>query len=182
MLDELMNLIKEATGNAVNNAADVPNEHTDAIAQEASHSIVSELQGALSGGGLSSVLGMLTGKDNNVAGNSVTQSILGNLTNKLTEKFGLSPETASSLGASIVPSVLSKLTGKINDPNDSSVDLQSTVNTLTDGKTSGLNINSLLDKNGDGHVDLSDAISALTGGSNAAGGGILNKLKGLFGA
>lgn len=180
MLDELMNLVKEATGNAVNNAPDVSNEHSDAIAQEATHSIMDELKGAISGGGLSSVVNMLRGNETNAAGNSTTQNILGNLTSKLTEKFGLSPDTAQSLGSSIIPSVLGKLTGKINDPNDSSVNLDSAIGSLTGGKLS--NISSMLDKNGDGKVDLSDAMSLLGGNSSnsSEGGGLLNKLKNLF--
>ncbi len=180
MLEELMNLVKEATGNAVNNAPDVSNEHSDAIAQEATHSIMDELKGAISGGGLSNVVNMLRGNETDVAGNPTTQNMLGNLTSKLTEKFGLSQDAAQSLGSSIIPSVMSKLTGKINDPNDNSLNLDSAIGSLTGGKLS--NITSMLDKNGDGKVDLSDAMSLLGGSNNTSkGGGIMGKLKGLFG-
>lgn len=190
MLDEIVNLVKQVTGEAVQNHQDVPNEQADAIAQEASHSIIGELQSGLSGGGLSGVLGMLGGKDANVASSPTTQNMLGSLTSKLTEKFGLSPSTASSLGASIIPGVLSKLTGKINDPNDNSFDLQGIVNQLTGGKSAGLDIKSLLDRNGDGEINLSDAMSmfgggganaAATDGQSSSGGGILDKLKGMLG-
>lgn len=191
MLDEIVNLVKQATGEAVQNNQEVPNEHTDAIAEEASHSIIGELESGLKGGGLSSVLGMLGGKQTDVEGNPATQNMLSSLTSKLTEKFGLSPATASSLGSSIIPNVLSKLTGKINDPNDSSLDLQGVVNQLTGGKTAGLDVKSLLDRNGDGEINLSDAMSLFGGGNategaagdaDASGGaGILGKLKGMFG-
>ena len=188
MLDEIVNLIKNATGEAVQANQDVPNEKAGAIAEEASHSILGDLENGLKGGGVSDILGMLSGKKTDVAGNATTQQMSGNLTSKLTEKLGLSPSAASSLGASIIPSVLSKLTGKINDPNDSSLDLQGIVNQLTGGKTAGIDLKSMLDKNGDGEINLGDAMSLFTGGSsNAAGqpesgGGILGKLKGMFGA
>lgn len=189
MLDEIVNLIKKATGEAVQSNQDVPNEKTDAIAQEASHSILGELESGLKGGGLTNILGMLSGKQADVEGNPATQQMMGNLTGKLTEKFGLSPSTAQSLGASIIPSVLSKLAGKINDPNDKSIDLQGVLSQLTGGKTAGLDIKSLLDRNGDGEINLSDAMSLFGGGGAAQnpgeekseGGGILGKLKGMFG-
>jgi len=188
MLDEIVNLIKKATGDAVQANQDVPNEKADAIAEEASHSILGDLENGLKGGGISDILGMLSGKKTDVAGNATTQQMSGNLTSKLTEKFGLNPSTAGSLGASIIPSVLSKLTGKINDPNDSSLDLQGIVNQLTGGKTAGIDLKSMLDRNGDGEINLGDAMSIFTGGNNGTAaseqegsGGILGKLKGMFG-
>ena len=188
MLDEIVNLIKKATGEAVQANQDVPNEKTDAIAEEASHSILGDLENGLKGGGLSDILGMLSGKQTDVTGNATSQQMSGNFASKLTEKLGLSPAAASSLGASIIPSVLSKLTGKVNDPNDSSLDLQGVVNQLTGGKTAGVDIKSMLDKNGDGQINLEDAMALFSGNSNNAaagqqsGGGILGKLKGMFGA
>lgn len=188
MLDQIVNLVKQATNEAVQKNPEVPNEQSDAIAQEASHSIIGELESGLKGGGLSGILGMLGGKDTNIEANPATQNMQGNLAGKLTEKFGLNQGTAQSLGGSIVPSVLSKLTGKINDPNDSSFDLQGIVNQLTGGKSAGLDVKSLLDRNGDGSVNLSDAMSMFGGGDkNAAdgqqdkSGSVVDKLKGLFG-
>ena len=84
--------------------------------------------------------------------------------------------------------MLSKLTGKVNDPNDSSMDLQGIVNHLTGGKTAGLDLKGILDRNGDGEINLGDAMSLFTGGNDntssatsSTGGGILDKLKGMFG-
>jgi len=188
MLDEIVNLIKNAAGEAVQAHPDVPNEQASAVAEEASHSILGDLENGLKGGGISDILGMLTGKKSDIAGNSTTQSMTGNLASKLTEKLGISPAAASALGASIIPTVLSKLTGKVNDPSDNSLDLQGVINQLTGGKTAGIDLKSILDRNGDGEINLGDAVSMFTGGdSNAtgqqqSGGGILDKLKGMFGA
>lgn len=121
MLEQLEALVKEATGAAVNNAPNVSNDQAGAIAQHAQSSILSELQSAVSGGGLSSIMGMFGGQSGDVAGNSVTQNILENLTGSLASKFGLSPETAANLSNSIVPNVLSSLSSKFSDPNDNSV-------------------------------------------------------------
>jgi uncharacterized protein YidB (DUF937 family) len=185
MLDEIVNLIKNAAGQAVQAHPDVPNEQAGAVAEEASHSILGDLENGLKGGGISDILGMLTGKKTDIAGNNTTQQMTGNLTSKLTEKLGISPSAASSLGASIIPAVLSKLTNKVNDPNDSSLDLQGVVNQLTGGKTAGIDLKSILDRNGDGEINLGDAMSLFAGDNNSSteqsGGGILGKLKGMFG-
>ncbi|ANI89991.1 hypothetical protein A9P82_12265 [Arachidicoccus ginsenosidimutans] len=156
MFDELLNLVKEATGSAVNNTPDVSNDQTDAIAQHAHGSILSELQAAVAGGGLSSIMGMFGGgqSNSNVAGNATTQNIVEKVAGSLASKFGISPETASSLTSSIIPTVLSKLSGKANDPNDNSISLGG----------------------------IESALSGLMGGSsnNNSTGGLLGTLKNLI--
>ncbi|MDE1192188.1 MAG: hypothetical protein PW786_08625 [Arachidicoccus sp.] len=131
MLEELENLVKEATGSAVFNASDVSNDQADAIAQHAHSSILSELQSAVSGGGIGSIIGMLGG--GNAANSGIGQNILGSLTSSLSQKFGLNPAIASSLSSSIVPSVLSKLSGQFSDPNNSNVTEQSVASALGGG-------------------------------------------------
>lgn len=133
MLEQLEALIKEATGTAVNNAPDVSNDQADAIAQHAQGSILSELQSAVSGGGLSSIMGMFGGQSGDVANSSVTQNILGNLTSSLASKFGINQQTAASLSSSIVPNVLSSLSSKFSNPNDNSVTEESVTSLLTGG-------------------------------------------------
>lgn len=133
MLEQLEALVKEATGAAVNNAPDVPNDQAGAIAQHAQSSILSELQSAVSGGGLSSIIGMFGGQSGDVANHAVTQNILGNLTNSLASKFGLSPETAANLSNSIVPNVLSSLSSKFSNPNDNNVTEGSLTSLLSGG-------------------------------------------------
>jgi len=144
MLDEIMNMVKEATGQAVNNTAEVSNDQAGAIAQHVSGSLMDELKSAVSSGGLQSIMGMFSGQNGNVANNPVTQNIVGNIASSLSQKFGLNQGIASSLTSSIIPMVMSKMSGKANDPNDKSLDLGSIANELT------------------------------------GGGGILDKLKGLF--
>lgn len=146
MLDEIMNMVKEATGQAVNKTPEVSNDQADAIAQHVSGSLMDELKSAVSGGGLQSIMGMFSGQSGNAADHPVTQNIVGNIASSLSQKFGLSQGVASSLTSSIIPMVMSKMSGKANDPNDSSLSLDSIKNMLT----------------------------------GSSGGGIMDKLKGLF--
>jgi uncharacterized protein YidB (DUF937 family) len=131
MLDEIMNMVKEATGQAVNNNSQVSNNQADAIAQHVSGSLMDELKSAVSGGGLQSIMGMFSGQSSDAANHPVTQNIVSNIASSLSQKFGLSQGVASSLTSSIIPSVMSKITGKANDPNDSSINLDSIKDMLT---------------------------------------------------
>ena len=87
MLDEIVNLIKNVTGDAVQANQDVPNEKANAIAEEASHSILGDLENGLKGGGVSDILGMLSGKKTDVTSNATSQQMTGNLVSRLTEKI-----------------------------------------------------------------------------------------------
>ena len=66
MLEELFSLIKEQGTEAVINNPAVPNEQNNAVIADATHSVASELQGVLAGGGLQSVLSLFSNGNNNV--------------------------------------------------------------------------------------------------------------------
>jgi len=99
-------------------------------------------------------------------------------------KFGLDQGSASSIANKLVPNVMQNLVQKTNDPNDSSFDIQGIFNNLSGGSTSGFNMQALLNKfegagldhDGDGDTDLQDLTKMVSGG----GGGILDKVKGMF--
>lgn len=189
MLDNLFDLVKQYAGDAIVNNPAVPNEKNDAVIAETSSSIAGGLQGLLSqGGGLKNILNMFGGQDNGEAGNNVTQHLSGGLIQNLMDKFGLDQQAAGGVASSIIPSVLSNLVKKTNDPSDKSFDIQGLFNSFSGGKTSGLDIQGLLskvkggvlDQDGDGDTDMQDLLAALNKGGGS--GGILDKVKGMFGA
>ena len=107
----------------------------------------------------------------------------------LMAKFGLDSGAAAGIVQNLIPSVLDKLVSKTNDPNDSSFDINGIFNSLTGGKTSGLDIGSLVNKfnqaGGNDGFDLSD-ITKMIGGSNQDGGktggnDLINNISKLFG-
>lgn len=86
----------------------------------------------------------------NVSSNPATQNITGNFVQSLMDKFGLNQTAASGVATNLIPNVLQSLVSKTNDPNDSSFNLQGIIGQLTSGTGAG------------------------------AGGGILDKIKGMF--
>ena len=198
MFDQLMNLVKQYSGDAVINNPAVPNEQNDAVMSTASGSIMDTLKGMMSGGGAASVLNLFSQNTNeDVTNHPVTQNVSSNLVTTLMNKFGFDSDKASGIASSVIPMVMSKLVSKTNNSTDNSFDLQGIFNSLSDNKTGGMDIGSLLskfggsslDKNNDGQVNLADLTAAFSGNnsqtneqkSQQGGGGIMDTLKGLFG-
>ena len=202
MLENLFNLIKDQGADAVINNPQVPNEKNDAVIADATHSVAEGLQGVLAGGGLQNVLSLFGGGGSNNAGgisgllsNPIVGSIISNFTNKLNKNHGIEGNQASNIATSLIPSVISSLISKTNNPSDSSFDLNSIIGSLTGGgqgqQTGGFDIAGLigkfagggLDADGDGKVEISDIISKVTGGAQQqqqSGGGLMDMIKGFM--
>ncbi len=185
-LDQLINLVKEHAGAAINNNPAIPaDKKEDAIAVTGS-SIAGGLQELLSkgGAGVTDLMKLFAGKEN--PGESpVTQQVSDSVTQNLSSKLGIPASQAGSIASSIIPSILGGLVNKTNDPNDHSFNIQDIFNHFSGGKTSGLDVSSVLnkfkgslDKDGDGDVDLNDLTAMFSGGGGI--GGIMDKVKGMF--
>jgi hypothetical protein len=201
MFEELLNLVKGNTQESIVNNPDVPNEHNEAVQQEATSSIMSTLQGMLASGGAAQVLNLFSNTNAGAGINNhpVAQSMSQNLVGSLMNKFGIGGNQASGIAGMVLPMVLNKLIGGAsNNNNAGGLNVQNIFNSLSGGKTGGMDIGSLisqfggnaLDKNHDGRVDLADLTAAFTGGGQTqpqqqqqqqSGGGILDALTGLLG-
>ena len=180
MLKNLFNLIKEHGTDAVINNPAIPNEQNNVVLADATHSVADGLQGALAGGGLQSILSLFSSGENHSGGNGllnnpIVSNIISSFTNKLTSNHGIGADQASGVANNLIPGVISSLINKTNDPNNSSFDIGSIINSLSGGggaqNGGGFDIASLvskftsggLDANNDGHVGLDDLISKVTG-------------------
>ena len=198
MFDQLMNLVKQYSGDAIINNPAVPNEQNDEVISTASGSIIDTLKGMMSGAGAASVLNLFSQNNSeDVTNHPVTQNVSSNLITTLMNKFGLDSNKAGGIASALIPMVMSKLVSKTNDSNDSSFNLQGIFNSLSGNKTGGMDIGSLvskfggnaLDKNHDGQVNLADLTAAFSGNDTQSndenkvqsGGGIMDSIKGLFG-
>ena len=198
MFDQLMNLVKQYSGDAVINNPDVPNDQNEAIISTASSSIMDTLKGMMSGGGAANILNLFSQNNKeDITNHPVTQNVSSNFISTLMNKFGLDNNKAGGIAGALIPMVMNQLVHKTNDSNESSFDIQGIFNSLSGNKTGGMDIGSLvskfggngLDKNNDGQVNLADLTAAFSGNTiqnneqndQQAGGGLMDSLKGLFG-
>jgi hypothetical protein len=197
MLDQLLKtLISQGQSQVIDNP-EIPNELNQQVIGEAGRSIVDGLQGALAGGGLSQIMNMFTGGSQQGQGsglmglisNPLVQNIIQSFAGRLTSQYNLNPATASQLGSQLIPGVLGRLSQQVSDPNDSSMDINSVIQSLTGGQLGGTNFNDLAgrfagrgaagDVDGDGDVDLQDIIASVSGAAGAqrnASSGIMDMI------
>ncbi|MGN7989144.1 hypothetical protein ACTJKC_17485 [Pedobacter sp. 22226] len=169
MLENLNEMVRENVQESVVNNTAIPNEHNEAVIQAASGSIFDSLKNQLSSGNIGALTDIFNG--NKAEGTQVAEQASGSFIDKLS-RLGINADTAKSLAASIIPGLIAKFTQKTNDPNDSSFNLKDVLGSL------GGN---------DGKFDVSDVIGMFNGGKQTTQtgqtgeGGIMDKLKGMFG-
>ena len=184
MFEQLTQLVQQYGGSTVVNNTAIPNEQNEAVLNETSSSILSGLQKIASEGGVEQLAGLFQGNSAIDSSNPVVQQLTQQLTGNLGEKFGLSTEASSNVASNMIPQILGSLVGKAKDPNDSSFQISDIISAISGngGQASGImeTINKYgmqfgLDQNGDGKVDISDAMAATKSGGI---GGLLGKLFG----
>ena len=123
MFDQILNLVKEQLGNNPEVAAQIPADKSDAVHQEVAQQLTNGLAGQAGGsGGIGGLLSMLQGGA--ASNNPVTSAIGGGLVGSLGSKFNLPPAVTGAIAAAL-PAILAKFAQKANDPNDSSVTVDS---------------------------------------------------------
>jgi len=179
MLEQLMQLIQQHSQQSVVENTAVPNEHNEAVMQEAQSSITAGLQQLAAGGGLSQITQMLQGGQAD-ASHPAVQQISGNFAQNIAQKFGINSQEATNIASSIIPNVLGRLFNRSNT-GSGGFDLGGLLQSLTGGHVGnsapagGVNSGGFmeragnidaklgLDKDGDGDVDLSDITKMFKG-------------------
>ena len=203
MLDQIFDLVKSLAGKDVINNPDVPNEHNDAVVAEATHSVTGELQNMLSGGGLQNIMSLFGGGTDKTSllQNPAVDSMIGHFAGNLMNKFGLENSKAAGIASSLIPTVLSGLIHKTQDPNNSTFTLDNILHSLTGGQSqqvaanqgSGFSFQNLLNQftgggqpsGGSGGGGLMNLITQIAGGAQTAQhsqgtGGLLDIIKGFI--
>ncbi len=136
MFDEILNLVKEHLGNNPQVANAIPPDQQEEVQKEVATHINNGLQqGATTEGGIGGLLSQLSGSLQ--SGNPITSAIEGGLVGSLGSKFGL-PSAATGAIAAALPGILKKFANKANDPNDSSITMDSLTKSLGGGNLGGL--------------------------------------------
>lgn len=137
MLENLINLVKENAGEAIINNPAIPNEKNDSACETAATSIFNNLKNMAGSGDLSSITSLFQGGGSAALSHPVVNNISSNVVGDLMNKFGLDHGAASNIVSQLIPTVMSKLVHKTNDPNDNSFDLQGILSSLTGGSGAG---------------------------------------------
>ncbi|MBP6515866.1 MAG: hypothetical protein KA242_02370 [Chitinophagales bacterium] len=183
MFDQLLDIVKQQAQSAIVNNDAVPNQHNDAAINEAGSAIQQVLSGAVANGNLQDVMSLFSNGGGNVASNPLVGNIVNSLAGNLASKYGVDSSAASSIASSLIPQVLSQFTQKTADPNDSSVDMNTVISSLTGGKTGGVDFNSVLSQFSQGGgqgVDIAGIAGQLLSNQGGAGG-LLGTIAGMFG-
>jgi uncharacterized protein YidB (DUF937 family) len=164
MLDQLMKLVEQHAGDAIVKNSAIPNEHNSAAIKEVASQIFSGLQSQATSGGLQNVVSMFkNGGSSNMASNPIVSGLVSQVAGSVASKFGISQQAAQSMAASLLPTVMSSLVKKTNDPKDNSFDLGNILKATT----------------GNSGLDVGSIIGQVAGGGSKGGlGGLLG---GLFG-
>ena len=181
MFENLINLVRQNAGDAVISNPAIPNEKNEAAVETAGSSIMTTLKNALEGGRLNDVLAFFKN------GKQGSPELVQEATNKYAQDFqnnvGIPPAEANKTAAALVPQTMQQLATKTADPSNNGFNIQDIFNKLSGNKTSGFNMQEMLnkftggklDKDRDGDVDFKDLKSMFAGG-----GGITDKVKGMF--
>ena len=184
MFEQLTQLVQQFGQEAVVKNDSVPNEHNEAVMNEASSSILDGLKNMAAQGNVSDLAGLFEGNNAANTDNPVVQKLTEQLTGKLGEKFGLDSDAASGVASNLIPKVLGSLVGNAKDPNHKGFEVSDLVNAISDGSGNSGLMDAVskyggqfgLDQNADGKVDMGDAMAAVT--QKGGLGGLLGKLFG----
>ncbi len=192
MLDQLLDIIKNNSQEAVVNNPAVPNQDNEAVQSTLLTSIVQGFQGEAAKGNIGGIMELLSGKQD-VNQSPVVSGISQNAIGSLMDKFGISGSTAQSIVAAVLPVVLKTVIGKMNNSGDSSMDANSVLGSLLAGsgaQTGGFDFSQVTRAMADGKLDMNDLKNiggSLFGGNKGDAkkdeneGGLGGLLGGLFG-
>lgn len=152
MLDHILDLVKDQAMRVISGNSDVPAEKKDAAVETTTSAILDGLKSNITPDNISVVTNLLGLTSNNNASNKIVDSIQGSVISSLIEKVGLSKSVANTIATTVVPALMSLLSKKNADKNDS-FDIGSLIKSVTGGDDSK--------KSGGG---LLDALGGLFGG------------------
>ncbi|MFV0468937.1 MAG: DUF937 domain-containing protein [Dysgonomonas sp.] len=133
MLDGIVDLVKKEALGVISNNTDVPDDKKEVAVETTTSALVDGFKEHFTLDNLSSITSLFNGgSDTNGLENSLQSSVI----SALTDKVGLNKDVATSISSAVIPALFGLLSKKSNDENDS-FSIESLVNSLTGGKSSG---------------------------------------------
>ncbi len=201
MLEELFNLVKNVAGESASNSREVAPSQQNEVLAEATNTVASGLRNIVAGGGIQSLISLLSGNNqqqgkSSLLSNPIVSMMIGHFAGKLMNKMNIGNAQANSIANSLIPGVISSLIGNINDSGNSTFSIENLLKSITGGQTEQVaqqnpqfNITNLISQftgAGNGQQQQSpgilDVIGQLAQGAQQQqarnGGGLLDLIKG----
>lgn len=139
MINEIFNLVEKYAGEVITNNPDVPDAKKNLAIETTTDAVKDSIKGYLNPTNIAALASMLSGSKSSSQSSSITDTLKNAVIGALSNKAGLSSTVSSGIAASLIPMLISVVTKKMNDPNDSVFDVQSLVNAFThnDGEQGG---------------------------------------------
>lgn len=137
-LENLLQLVKENAGEAIEQNPAIPNQFNDAAIGETAEHIVDGLKSQVSAGNIGGLMGLLNSNGSSLLSNPIVSQIITSLSGTFASKFGIDPQQANQVASSIISNVLPQLIAKINDPNNHQFDLQTIAKEFGAGGLGGM--------------------------------------------
>ena len=196
MLKELFELVRANATDTVINNPEIPNEKNNEVVAEATNTVASGFRNIVAGGGVQSLLGLLTGGNTDkrsLLSNPIVSMMMGHFAGKLISKYNLDTNQANNVSGSLIPDVMGTLINRTNDSGDSQFSLEKLLGSITGGKSDELvnqsqqgGLQDLLRQFSDGQQGgggWMDVVKNLAGGAQQqqqrnGGGGLMDLING----
>lgn len=173
MIEELFKMIQQESQQEIINNPAIQNENNNSAVGLATESIFNGLQGALANGGLKDVIGLFGGKSQPNSSNPIVGGIVNSMVGGLMKKFGIDSPVATSIAASLIPGIISKMINRTNDPSDNGFDINNIIGALTGASSnnSGVQFPEHQNAPSGGNIDFGGILKSILGGGAHNGAG-----------
>ncbi len=184
MFEQLSQIVQQQAPQALAATPGVSGDQQQALTQAAPQSLFDGLQNLVRQNGPGALKGLFQGAQSGDTANPQVQQLNDSFTSNLSQKTGISTSIVKSIGAALIPMVLSQIFNRAKDPNDHSFSITDILDSLLGGnrQTTGAQaggggplgsvlggmlgggtghkgLGSMLDRDGDGDTDLADLMA-----------------------
>ncbi|MES2799381.1 MAG: hypothetical protein V4638_05145 [Bacteroidota bacterium] len=189
---QLQALVNEYSGKFFASNSEIPVSQQKGIQKEISNVVKNQMASQVNSGSFTDLLELFKQgtTSGDFSGNKMFGGISDDLVGSLTNKLGLPASLGTTIATSVLPSVLGSLAKKTADKNDSSINMNDIIASLSGKKTAnkaGVDFNDVLgsvlgggNSSSGGGFDLGSIAGSLVGGKQSSGG-ILGWIMKLFG-
>ncbi|MES2726855.1 MAG: hypothetical protein V4643_07115 [Bacteroidota bacterium] len=137
MLNKLIELVRENAGDLITNNENITPENKEQAIVECAQTIITNLKKVFSSGNIAGLTELI--KSNNItADNKIVSDIITTLSATYTTKLSIDETEAKRISTHLIPTVLTQLISKTNNPNDNTFDVQTILKEIGGGGLAGM--------------------------------------------